>query len=56
MLVRTKILQKLVAVLTGKDTREAYQHLSSETRKAMLEILRDTKPEFRKVERSTNTN
>ena len=55
-LVRTKILQKLVAVLTGKDTREAYQHLSSETRKAMFEILRDTKPEFRKVERSTNTN
>ncbi|MAI24419.1 MAG: hypothetical protein CMN75_00160 [Spirochaeta sp.] len=56
MLVRTKILQKLVAVLTGEDTREAYQHLSSETRKAMLEILRDTKPEFRKVERSRNTN
>ena len=55
-LVRIKVLQKLVAVLTGKDNREAYQHLSPETRKALLEILRDTKPEFRTVERSTTVN
>lgn len=52
-LVRIKVLQQLLAVLTGKDIREAYQHLSSETRRAIREILSDTKPEFRKVEAFT---
>jgi hypothetical protein len=51
-LVRKIILEKLADVLTGKDTREEYRHLSPGTRKDILEILRETKPEFQKTEKS----
>ena len=51
-LVRTKILEKLVNVLTLRDTGQEYQHLSPDMRRDILEILRDTKPEFRKFEKS----
>jgi hypothetical protein len=32
-------------VLTGADTSESFQHLSAADRAAILDILRDTKPE-----------
>jgi hypothetical protein len=38
------VLQKLFDVLTGKDESPAYAHLTSDDRQAILEILRDTKP------------
>ncbi len=55
-LVRTKILEKLVNVLTRKYAGEEYQHLSPSMRQNILEILRDTKPEFRKIEKSSTTD
>lgn len=33
-------------VLTGKDTSEAFAHLTATDRKAVLEILRDTLPDL----------
>ncbi len=42
--VRGPVYQRLYDVLTGKDTSKEYSHLSVEDRKAVLEILRDTKP------------
>jgi hypothetical protein len=38
--------QRVRAVLTGTDTTGNFAHLSAEDRTAILEILRDTKPEF----------
>ncbi len=37
---------RLAAVLSGKDQSKPYAHLSAGDRKAMLEILTATKPEF----------
>jgi hypothetical protein len=42
--VKGYVLQRLGKVLTGQDTSTAYKHLSAEDRKAILEILRETKP------------
>jgi hypothetical protein len=33
-------------ILSGKDTSALFAHLSAEDRKAVLEILQETKPEF----------
>ena len=33
-------------VLSGKDTSNAFTHLSTDDRKAILEILQETKPDF----------
>ena len=41
---RTKVQARLRAVLTGKDTRPKYVHLTPSLRTAIVEILRDTKP------------
>lgn len=38
------IYQRLHEVLTGKDTSEPFRHLSPQDRRAILEILLDTKP------------
>lgn len=40
---KEKVYKKLFAVLTGEENSEAYAALSSESRKAILEILRETK-------------
>lgn len=40
------IYRRLGEVLDGRDTRPAFAHLSSGDRRAVLEILRETKPEF----------
>lgn len=42
--VRGRIYGRLHEVLTGKDRSPEYEHLSEEDRRAIFEILRDTKP------------
>ncbi|HQR05531.1 MAG TPA: hypothetical protein PLN21_01850 [Gemmatales bacterium] len=42
--VREVVLKQLFDTLTGKDQSAAYAHLSPADRKAILEILRETKP------------
>lgn len=42
--VRDRVYQRLYDVLTGRDTNEKFKRLSPEDRRAVLEILRDTKP------------
>jgi hypothetical protein len=43
-LVRERVYQRLYDILTGKDQSPAYARLTSDDRRAILEILRDTKP------------
>ncbi|MBI3894905.1 MAG: hypothetical protein HY313_03140 [Acidobacteria bacterium] len=43
-IARNEIYRKLYEALTGKDTNQKLAHLSAEDRRAVLEILRDTKP------------
>jgi hypothetical protein len=40
------VYHRLWDVLSGKDTSEAFSHLSPADRKAVLEILQETKPDF----------
>lgn len=42
--MREHLLQRLHDILTGKDTSPEFARLEPETRQAILEILRDTKP------------
>jgi hypothetical protein len=42
--VRERVYRKLYDVLTNKDTSERYQKISAADRQAVLEILRETKP------------
>jgi hypothetical protein len=43
-LVRERVYQRLYEILAGKDQSPAYARLTSDDRRAILEILRDTKP------------
>jgi hypothetical protein len=43
---RQRVYARLFSVLAGKDQSSKYSHLSSEDRRAILEILSDTKPTF----------
>ncbi|HYL39408.1 MAG TPA: hypothetical protein VEV17_26050, partial [Bryobacteraceae bacterium] len=43
-LVRERVYQRLYDVLSGKDQSKTFQRLSAEDRKAVLEIVRQTKP------------
>jgi hypothetical protein len=45
---RKYLYARLDAVLRGEDTSEKFAHLTAADRKAILEILAATKPEFRK--------
>ena len=45
--VKTYVYQRLREVLSGKDQGSAFSHLSASDRKAILEILTETKPDFR---------
>ena len=40
---RERIYQRLYDVLTGKDQSQPFARLSADGRRAMLEIVRDTK-------------
>ena len=42
--VRDRVYQKLYDVLTNKDTDERYKKISPADREAVLQIVRDTKP------------
>ncbi len=42
--VRARVYQRLYDVLSGKEQSEKYARLTAEDRKAILEIVRDTKP------------
>ncbi len=44
--VRGRVLAQLSDILEGRDDSPKYAHLSSQTRREILEILRETKPEF----------
>jgi hypothetical protein len=45
--VKTYVYGRLKEVLTGADKSAAFAHLSAADRKAILEILTETKPDFR---------
>lgn len=44
--VKDHVLRRLFAVLTGADTSPEFAHLSAGDRQAILEILRETKPDL----------
>lgn len=44
---REQVYDRLLEVLTGKDTGKAFKHLSSDDRTVILEILRDALPQLR---------
>ena len=44
--VKELVLKRLHEVLTGKDTSEAFAHLTADDRAVVLEILRDTLPDL----------
>jgi hypothetical protein len=43
-LIRERVYQRLYEILSGKDTSEPYSRLSAETRRDILAIVRETKP------------
>jgi len=43
-IVRERVYQRLYDVLSGRDQSEKFKRLSADDRRAVLEILRDTKP------------
>lgn len=47
--VRGRILDRLKNILHGDDDSPEFAHLTPQLRREILEILRDTKPEFRKI-------
>ncbi|MDA8744369.1 hypothetical protein N9N28_07045 [Rubripirellula amarantea] len=47
--VRSRVLVKLKAILDGQDQSPEYAHLTPPMRRDILEILRDTKPEFKQI-------
>ncbi|MCA9065668.1 MAG: hypothetical protein KDA96_21515 [Planctomycetaceae bacterium] len=47
--VRSVVWRRLHEVLSGQDTSPEFAHLSSEDRRAILEILQDTCPELQQV-------
>lgn len=44
--MKVYVAAKMLRVLTGEDDDRAYAHLSADDRRAVLEILRETKPEL----------
>jgi hypothetical protein len=43
---KDQFYRRIREILTGGDTNKDYSHLTDVDRKAILEILTDTKPEF----------
>jgi hypothetical protein len=43
---KAAVYERLGAILSGKDTGSRYRHLSTTDRRAILDILMDTKPDF----------
>jgi hypothetical protein len=53
--LRDHVLNRMADVLTGEDRDPAFRHLSPEDRKEILEILKETHPEFSEVLRSRDS-
>jgi hypothetical protein len=47
-IARNYVYRRLREILSGKDRTKEYQHLSATDRSALLEILSQTKPEFKR--------
>jgi hypothetical protein len=45
---KAAVYERLWTILSGKDRDIRYQHLSNTDRRAVLEILRETKPDLPK--------
>jgi hypothetical protein len=43
---RSAVYHRLAAILTAREPHARYSHLSPDDRRAILEILRDTKPDW----------
>jgi hypothetical protein len=54
-MARERVYQRLYDILTGKDQSDAYKALSADDRKAILEIVRDTKPNLPPYWSAANT-
>ncbi len=52
--VRSEVISRLILILEGRDTAPQYAHLTSDMRREILEILRDTKPEFNRLKLAVN--
>ena len=44
--VKGAVYHRMLDILSGNDTRPAYKQLAAADRRAVIEILRDTKPDF----------
>ena len=44
--VRSDVISRLTAILDGRDSSPEFSHLTIDMRREILEILRETKPEF----------
>ncbi len=51
--VKQYVYSRLIEILTGRDTSQAFSSLSSRDRRAILEILMATKPDFARVAAET---
>lgn len=47
--VRSLVIERMTEILTGDDDSPEYSHLTPELRRDILEILRDTQPEFKRA-------
>jgi hypothetical protein len=43
-LAKDRVYRRLWEVLSGRDEKKEFQHLSAEDRQTIVEILRETKP------------
>ena len=48
--VRSQILSRLTDILEGRDDSPEFAHLSTELRRDILHLLRDTMPEFKRIQ------
>jgi hypothetical protein len=44
--VKQAVYHRMIEVLSGDDTRAAYRRIAADDRRDVLEILRETKPDF----------
>ena len=44
--VRDAVYARMLDILSGRDSRSAYAHMTAADRQAIVEILRETKPDF----------
>lgn len=45
--VRRRVVKRMLDILEGRDDSPKFAHLAADEKRAILEILRETKPEFR---------